>query len=132
MIGILLVAHANIASENKAAIEHILGEQQQFAAIDIYDSAVSTKDKAALAAAMMRLDDGQGVLVLVDLLGATPWNVTCDIAQHQHAEVISGFNLPAVIKAVSLRQETVSLAEVAQACVQAGQHYMRMYVQGET
>ncbi|WP_038247316.1 PTS sugar transporter subunit IIA [Ghiorsea bivora] len=126
MIGVLLLGHARIASETKQAVEHILGEQAQFKAVDIINSDIPDEEDTGLSAVLDNLNQGQGVLILVDLLGATPWNIVNRVVVNQHVALLSGFNVPAVVRAISLRQECADLNQLAQSSVEAGKHYMRL------
>ena len=128
MIGVLLLGHARIASETKQAVEHILGTQSQFQAIDIINSDMPDTEDAGLSIALEHLNQGQGVLILVDLLGATPWNMVNRVTDNQHVVLLSGFNVPAVIRAMSMRQDCTDLNQLAQSSVEAGKHYMRLQV----
>ena len=126
MIGIVLVAHARIATETKHAVEHVLGEQAQMVAVDIHDSDATEKESLRLQRVLRSVDDGQGVLVLVDLYGATPWNLVRACACATPLMMIGGFNLPSVIRAAVLRQDDVELRALAEASMDAGQQYMRL------
>jgi len=130
MIGILLLGHARIASETKQAVEHILGQQVQFQAIDIINSDMPDEEGVGLSVALNRLNQGQGVLILVDLFGATPWNMVNRAVENQHVTLLSGFNVPAVIRAISMRKDCKDLNQLAQSSVEAGKHYMRLQMAG--
>jgi len=130
MIGVLLLGHARIASETKQAVEHILGQQAQFLAVDIINSDLPDEEDAGLSTVLENLDQGQGVLILVDLLGATPWNMVNQVVKNQHVALLSGFNVPAVIRAISMRQDCTDLNQLAQSSVEAGKHYMRLQMAG--
>ncbi len=131
MIGILLLGHARIASETKIAVEHILGEQVQFQAMDIVHSDAPSSEESGLSMALDGLDEGLGVLVLVDLIGATPWNMVNRVVAGKDVVLLGGFNLPAVIQAISLRQECVDLNQLAQSSVEAGKQYMCLKPKGQ-
>jgi len=126
MIGIVLIAHAHIARETKGVVEHVLGVQQGFEVVDVPDSDVSEAAYAKLQSLLVAMNSGQGVLVMVDLFGATPCNIAAAASQAVTGEVavISGFNVPAVIKAISLRQQGVELQALATQSIAAGQQYM--------
>lgn len=130
MIGILLLGHACIASETRMAVEHILGEQVQLQAVDIVHSDASGGEESGLSMVLDSLDEGLGVLVLVDLIGATPWNMVNRAVAGKHVILLGGFNLPAVIRAISMRQECVDLNQLAQSSVEAGKHYIRLKIGG--
>ena len=124
MIGLILISHAHVASETKAAVEHILGCQPLFEAVDIPDSDATCEQRKSFSELVKETNLGQGVLVMADVFGGTPCNIALTELKDQHVEVMSGFNLPAVIKAISLRCEHVSLDVLTQECVLAGQQYI--------
>ena len=129
MIGVLLVGHARIASETKIVVEHILGQQTQFQAVDFPNSdALDDKQATHLSMVLDSLDEGQGTLVLVDLMGATPWNTVNRVVAGKHTLLLGGFNVPAVIRAISFRQTCANLNKLAQSSAEAGKHYMRLQV----
>jgi len=123
MIGIVLIAHARIASESKKTIEHVLGEQPFLTAIDVEDSDQIDDSLERMKTAIKQCDTGDGVLVFADMFGGTP----CNIAQSSAlvgCEVISGFNIPSLIKAVSERSSARDLKTLARNTVKTGKQYM--------
>jgi len=126
MIGIILISHAHIASETKVAVEHILGKQDFFETIDIPNSDGLTVEQLHFDRLLESVDSGQGVLVMVDLFGATPCKLVLEVNRSEGIEVIAGFNVPAVIKASSLRQGMENLQELARASVSSGQQYLQL------
>ncbi|MCF6208632.1 MAG: PTS sugar transporter subunit IIA [Ghiorsea sp.] len=127
-----MVGHARIASETKLAVEHILGQQTQFQAVDFVNSDNSDQHGIHVSKVLDGLDEGHGVLILVDLMGATPWNMVNHIVEgKQHAHLLGGFNVPAVVRAMSLRQTCTDLNQLAQSSVEAGKHYMRLKIGGQ-
>jgi len=128
MIGIVLVGHEHIASEMKAAVEHVLGKQRAMEALDVVGSSEPELIQAQLMGLIEICNEGDGLLVFADMFGGTPCNVSLTCLQYAECEVISGFNLPALIKAASDRiifqQKEVSLAMLARDIVASGQQYM--------
>ncbi len=127
MIGIILISHAHIASEMKAAVEHILGEQLFFEAVDIPNSNASAGEEEHFKSLLARMQGEHGVLVMADLYGATPCNIAVEAFQTSQSEmlnVIAGFNMPAVIKALTCRVQGLSLEDLAQASLDAGRQYL--------
>jgi len=125
VIAVVLIAHAHIARETKLAVEHILGAQCAFEAIDIPDSSMSKEEQTRLQQLMKAMDMGQGVLLMVDLLGATPCNITFGVPSSDgDVAVVAGFSLPAVIKAITLRQENITLQVLAATSIASGKQYM--------
>ena len=131
MIGIVLVAHAHIATETKVAVEHILGVQPLFGVIDIANSDASSEEQDKYAQLIASHNKGDGVLVMVDLFGATPCNIASGNSPEESIEVVAGFNVPAVIKAVTLRHQEITLHALAQASIASGKQYMRLASDGK-
>ena len=118
MIGILLVAHDPLAHALLECASHVLGGQPPACiALDVLsdcDLAGVYSHARELAA---QLDGGQGVLVLTDLVGATPANIAARLAQPGALEVLSGANLPMLLRALTYRNDVTLevLAERASA-----------------
>jgi len=124
MIGIVLIAHARIASEMLVAAEHVLGKQSLIMALNVEDSDQPDRLHEQLLQMVRQSNTGDGVLILADMFGGTPCNVALSVINEGNVEVISGFNLPSLIKAISLRQQSDSLHELAHEVVSSGQQYI--------
>jgi len=128
MIGIVLIGHAHIASEMKAAVEHVLGEQPLMLAMDVLESSEPNSLQKQLARLVKQCDGGSGTLIFADMFGGTPCNIALSCLKAGECEVISGFNLPALIKACSNRQacqkNNMTLNMLAHDVVASGQQYM--------
>jgi len=130
LIGVILIAHARLASETKAAVEYILREQVAFEAIDVTNSDEAiTQTQAFSDVLKIMLTQCDGVLVMVDIFGATPCNIAMNrIVQADkcaNIEMIAGFNLPCVIKTM-LERKHASLEDLARLSLDSGQKYMRL------
>jgi len=126
MIGIVMVGHAHIASQMNEALQHILGEQSLIAAVDITDEKSTEYLSAQLKKKISACDMGDGVLLLADMFGGTPCNIAMGCLQAGHIEVVSGFNLPLLIKAATMRGKVGSVSELATHVVDAGRQYICM------
>ncbi|MDX8397931.1 MAG: PTS sugar transporter subunit IIA [Mariprofundaceae bacterium] len=129
MIGIVLIGHASIASEMKNAVEHVLGKQAYMESLDVLSSTNPDALQQQLSLLIRRCDCGHGTLLFADMFGGTPCNVALSCLKPGLCEVISGFNLPALIKATSDRtlcQENhkLTLHALAQDIVHSGQQYL--------
>ncbi len=112
MIGIVVVAHFNLAREMVAATELIVGKQEQFEYVDIFPDEDVDKIKKKLTDALKNVDAGQGVIILTDMFGGTPSNISLSFLEEGKVEVVTGTNLPMLIKLVTYRQGK-GLAELA-------------------
>ncbi len=102
MIGVVVVTHGQLATELLNATEMIVGDLPQFTAVSIgwHDEVNDAREDIAQAIARVRSDDG--VLLLTDMFGGTPSNLGMTFLEDQRVEVITGVNLPMLIKLASL------------------------------
>ena len=98
MIGGVIVTHGNLAVELLSAAETIVGDIQHIQAISIgwHDDLELARE--AIGKAIELVDAGAGVLVLTDMFGGTPTNIVCTFLGSAPIEVVTGVNLPMVIK----------------------------------
>lgn len=110
MIGIVLVTHGNLGREFIAALEHVVGPQQCVAAVNIGADDDMKKRRAEILATSNACDTGDGVIVLSDMFGGTPSNLSISIMSQARIEVLAGVNLPMLIKLVSMRAQPIAEA----------------------
>ena len=125
MIGMVLVTHGRLASEFIAALEHVVGEQEQVAAVCIGPDDDMEQRRLDILNSVAEVDDGSGVVLLTDMFGGTPSNLAISIMDKAKVEVIAGVNLPMLIKLASVRQ-TEKLANAVLAARDAGQKYINV------
>ncbi|MBH1993087.1 MAG: PTS sugar transporter subunit IIA [Sphingomonadaceae bacterium] len=123
MIGLVLVTHGSLATEFVVAMEHVVGPQQQIETICIGPEDDMELRRADIAAAVARVNDGAGVILLSDLFGGTPSNLAISLLKAGEIEVIAGINLPMLIRLESARKVMDVRAAVA-AAREAGQKYI--------
>ncbi|MET0365973.1 MAG: PTS sugar transporter subunit IIA [Sphingobium sp.] len=123
MIGLVLVTHGRLATEFRIAMEHVVGPQQAIEAICIGPEDDMEARRADIAAAVKRVDDGAGVILLTDLFGGTPSNLAISLLRAGHVEVIAGVNLPMLIRLESARK-AMSVKEAVAAAREAGTKYI--------
>jgi mannose PTS system EIIA component len=123
MIGILVISHGRLANELLAAartIEPALAEQSR--AITLEWNLEPETARAEIAQALKELDTGTGVIVLTDMFGGTPTNLSLGFLDPARSEVITGVNLPMLIKLAGLRRrEGQTLQQLAKAVADKGQ-----------
>ena len=119
MTGIILITHGRLAWELLGAAEFILGKVEQVECISVGPELEPKRLRDNLAGAINRLEQGQGVLILTDMFGGTPNNISLAFLAEGKVEVVTGVNLPMLIKAATSRQDQ-PLAELAGMVGQAG------------
>lgn len=119
MIGGIIVSHGKLAEELLNALTIILGEAMNIEAISIgwYDDVEESKKK--INQSLKRVEQKNGVLIFTDMFGGTPSNLSFSFLKDGQVEIITGVNLPMLIKFVSL-QRSHNLKEVAKKVVEQG------------
>lgn len=105
MIGLVLVTHGQLATEFRAALEHVVGHQDALEAVSIGPDDDMEERRRDIVAAVERVNDGSGVILLTDMFGGTPSNISLSFLDDFNVEVVTGFNLPMLIKLATLREE---------------------------
>jgi PTS system mannose-specific IIA component len=113
MIGVLITTHGNLGSELIKAAELIRGSLKGVMHVTIDQTKGVETIKKEISTGIKKLDQGQGVLILTDLFGGTPSNISLSFLKDGKVEVITGVNLPMLLKLPDLR-EGISLKEFAQ------------------
>ena len=123
MIGLVLVTHGRLATEFVAAMEHVVGPQEQVATVDIGPEDDMEARRADIVSAVELVDSGEGVILLTDMFGGTPSNLSISVMDREKTEVIAGINLPMLIKLASARQGS-DLADAVAKAGEAGRKYI--------
>jgi len=121
VIGVVVVTHGQLATELVNAAEMIVGDLPRFTAVSIgwHDDVNDARED--IAQAIERVRGSEGVLLLTDMFGGTPSNLGMTFLETDRVEVITGVNLPMLIKLAGLR-ESSNLLAVAQAMREHGRH----------
>ncbi|MGL4496199.1 MAG: PTS sugar transporter subunit IIA [Beijerinckiaceae bacterium] len=125
MIGMVLVTHGRLANEFRAALEHVVGPQQQIETIAIEPDDDMDGRRKDIMAAVERTDSGAGVVVLTDMFGGTPSNLAISCMNGRQVEVVAGINLPMLIKLARVREDA-SLDQAVVAAQDAGRKYINV------
>lgn len=125
MIGIILVTHGRLADEFVAAMEHVVGKQQDLATICIGPNDDMETRRQDIADAIMRVDSGAGAIMLTDLFGGTPSNLAISLLNPGKTEVIAGINLPMLIRLAGARKD-MTLSDASEAAREAGRNYITL------
>ena len=102
MIGVIVVTHGQLATELLNAAEMIVGELPRFAAVSIGWHEDTEDARTEIEQAIARVEQGDGVLILTDMFGGTPTNLAVTFLARDRVEVITGVNLPMLIKLAGL------------------------------
>ncbi|MFI4939654.1 MAG: PTS sugar transporter subunit IIA [Burkholderiales bacterium] len=122
MVGILLLTHAPLGSAFIEAATHVFrGRPDKIEALDVRADQDTGEVKRLANEAIERLNEGDGVLVITDVMGGTPSNCTLPLAQAGTVEVIAGISLPMLLRALTYRHDTLDVVvEMALAGGQSG------------
>lgn len=123
MIGLVLVTHGKLAEEFVRAMEHVVGKQDAVATICIGPEDDMESRRAEIAAAIVGVDSGHGVIVLTDLFGGTPSNLAISLMEAGRIEVIAGVNLPMLIRLDGARK-AMKVTDAVAAAREAGRKYI--------
>ena len=122
MIGIVIVAHGGLAREYLAAVEHVVGRQRGILAISIeYDHDRNAK-QTEICDAADAVDTGHGVVVVTDMFGGSPSNLSMPACALSDRRILYGANLPMLIKLAKSRQRPVG--EATALALEAGRKYI--------
>lgn len=106
MIGIVVVTHAELGTELLRTAEEIVGKLPRVEAVSIHATEQIDKARKKIEGVLQRVNDGSGVLILTDLFGGTPSNLVLSYLEAGRLEVVTGVNLPMLMKLPALREET--------------------------
>jgi PTS system mannose-specific IIA component len=120
MIGILIVTHKELAEALMAVCNLILGRQEGILALSLDPEAPPEASRLQIQRSLAQVNNGAGVVILTDMLGGTPSNLTLPFLQEGKVEVVTGVNLPMLMKLAQVREQQ-DLGEVALALKQSGQ-----------
>ena len=122
MIGIVIVAHGGLAQEYLAAVEHVVGKQSGVHAISIAPDHDRSRKQDEICAAADAVDDGNGVVVVTDMFGGSPSNLSLRACSPSDRKILYGANLPMLIKLAKSRHKPLDAAVAAS--LKAGRKYI--------
>jgi len=104
MVGLVVVGHGRLSEAMVQVLENVVGQQEALEAVvsDPTDGPQEIRER--IAAAVRRVDQGQGVLIVTDMLGDTQTNLSLLVARETGAQVVAGVNMPMLIKLSSVRK----------------------------
>jgi len=126
MIGILLVTHGRLAEELKAAALIIQPEIASIVAVALEWSEIGEDARERIAAGLAQADRGEGAVILTDMFGGTPANLAFSFLRKDRVDIVTGVNLPMLLKCASLQGSGKPVAEVARLARDRGQSSIRV------
>ena len=125
MIGIVIVAHGGLAREYLSAVEHVVGRQKGIRAISIEADHDRTAKQLEICEAADAVDDGGGVVVVTDMFGGSPSNLSLLACSPDDRKIVYGANLPMLIKLAKSRH--LRVPEAVSASLDAGRKYINSF-----
>jgi PTS system mannose-specific IIA component len=120
MIGVVAVAHGNIGCEMVHAVRRIIEDCPHLTAVAVESNDPPESIREQITAAVHSVDHGDGIIILSDMFGGTPSNISLSLLEQDRVEVVSGFNLPMLIKLAQLPGDA-NVAETVRFIQQYGQ-----------
>jgi len=120
MIGVVIAAHGRLSEELLRTAETVVGRLDQVRTVNVVASDPEVRHK--VADAIRAVDGGEGVVLLTDLLGGSPTQLCLSFLDERKVEVVTGVNLPIVLKLVSLRSSGKPIAQLARELAEAGRN----------
>jgi PTS system mannose-specific IIA component len=121
MIGILLVTHGRLAEELRAAALTIQPGLERIVAVALDWSETGEEAREKIRQGLLLADDGEGAIILTDMFGGTPTNLTLPFLRKERVEIVTGVNLPMILKCASLQKSGRPVTEVAHVAKDRGQ-----------
>ncbi len=125
MIGLVLITNGRLAEELLNALEHVVGKQSNIETISIDAEDDLEARRADIFEAVSQADSDNGVIILTDMFGGTPSNLAISLMEAGRIEIISGMNLPMLIKLANTRSDA-SLADAVKQAQEAGRKYIHI------
>ncbi|MEM8592249.1 MAG: PTS fructose transporter subunit IIA [Pseudomonadota bacterium] len=122
MIGIVIVAHGGLAAEYKSAVEHVVGQQDGIRSVSIEAKHDRATKQTEICHAADAVDRGDGVVLVIDMFGSSPSNLSLRACQPSGRRILYGANLPMLVKLAKMREKSLDVA--VQAAREAGRKYI--------
>lgn len=122
MIGIVIVAHGGLAAEYLSAVEHVVGKQSGIQAIAIGPEDDRVVKQNEICDAADAVDGGAGVVIVTDMFGGSPSNLSLRACSPQNRQIMYGANLPMLVKLAKSRRKSVP--DAVRAALDAGRKYI--------
>jgi len=122
LIGIVIVAHGGLAQEYLAAMEHVVGVQKGVRQVSIAADCDRAEKQAEICSVADEVDQGDGVVVVVDMFGGSPSNLSLLACAAENRRILYGANLPMLVKLAKSRH--MNVADSVRLAKEAGRRYI--------
>lgn len=122
MLGIVLVAHNDLAESIKHVAEHVVGPLPELECISVLPEDDIDQKRKEIQKAIRKVNKRKGVVLLTDMFGGTPSNLAISLMEEGKIEVISGMNVPMLVKLLRMRKKP--LLEAVRTAAESGKHYI--------
>jgi PTS system mannose-specific IIA component len=119
MVGILIVSHGRLAEALISSVESLVGKLQKIRGVSIWPKDKEEEVKDQIQKKMVEVEDGDGVVILTDILGGTPTNLSLSLLEDRKVEVVTGVNMPMLMTLLSYRTGR-SLREISKLVKKSG------------
>ncbi|OGL44499.1 MAG: hypothetical protein A2149_08795 [Candidatus Schekmanbacteria bacterium RBG_16_38_11] len=123
MIGAIIVTHGSLGEEIIKSAEMIIGQQEKIKSVAIRPEDSEATIRENITKALNEVDEGKGVLILTDMFGGTPSNLSLCFFEENRIEVVTGINLPMLIK-FSTERKKGTLSEIVSTIKEYGQKHI--------
>lgn len=120
MVGVIVVSHGLYAQESVHSAAMLVGEGERIAYAGVLDGDSPDAFYEHVMRMVHQVDDGDGVVALVDLYGGTPNNTVFRLKKEENIRIITGFNLPMLIYAITERTADMTQDELVEALIRVG------------
>ena len=104
MVGILIVSHGRLADALISSVQSLVGSLEKIRGVSIWSNDREEEVKDRIQKKMTEVDDGDGVVILTDILGGTPTNLSLSFLENKKVEVVTGVNMPMLLTLASYRR----------------------------
>ena len=122
MLGIVLVAHNDYAESIKRVAEHVVGPLPDVMCVSVFPEDDIDLKRNEIQKAIRKVKTKEGVVLLTDMFGGTPSNLAISLMEEGKIEVVSGMNVPMLVKLLRMRKKP--LEEAVQSAAESGRHYI--------
>ncbi len=126
LIGALIVTHGNLAYELLKAAEKIEANLNGIEAVPLDWTDSVDEARAKIAAALERFDGHRGVIIFTDMFGGTPSNISLSFLEEGRVEIVTGVNLPMIVKFAMLQQDAADVSTLAHVISEKGSKAIRV------